>query len=191
VLVLAVAVAVLLMALLRAVVLPLLAVVFDLLAAAATFGALWLLFGGDDPVLGGPGYLDPMSIVGIFAAIFGITMVYEVVLLQRTREVLAETRDPVRAVRDGLRQTAGPATGAALAMVAAVLPFAAADVLTIRQFGLGVAIAVVIDALIVRPVVLPAAAAAIGRRGWWPTRVAERRRTTDRMRWRPGWRRSA
>jgi X-X-X-Leu-X-X-Gly heptad repeat protein len=191
VLVLAGAVALLLMALLRAVVLPLVAVAFDLLAAAATFCALWLLFGGDDPVLGGPGYLDPMSIVGIFAAIFGVTMVYEVVLLQRTREELAQTRDPVGAVRTGLRETAGPATGAALVMAAAVLPFAATDVLTIRQFGLGVAIAVLIDALVVRPVLLPAAAAAIGRRGWWPTRAGERRPTTDRMRWLPRWRRTA
>ncbi|HET8756045.1 MAG TPA: MMPL family transporter, partial [Solirubrobacteraceae bacterium] len=191
VLVLAAAVALLLMLLLRAVALPLLAVAFDLLAVAATFGALWLLFGGDDPALGGPGYLDPMSIVGIFAAIFGLTMVYEVVLLQRTREALAGTHDSVRALREGLRETAGPATGAALAMVAAVIPFAATDVLTVRQFGLGVAIAVLIDALIVRPVLLPAGVAALGNRGWWPTRVIERRRTTDRMRWRPGWRRTA
>jgi putative drug exporter of the RND superfamily len=191
VLVLAAAVAMLLVLLLRAVVLPLLAVAFDLLATAATFGALWLLFGGDDPVLGGPGYLDPMSIIGIFAAIFGLTMVYEVVLLQRTREELKATHDPVGAVRTGLRETAGPATGAALVMIAAVLPFAAANVLTIRQFGVGVAIAVLIDALVVRPVLLPAAAAAIGRVGWWPVRIRERRRTTDRMRWLPRWRRTA
>ena len=191
VLVLAGAVALLLMALLRAVVLPLIAVAFDLLAVAATFGALWLLFGGDDPVLGGPGYLDPMSIVGIFAAIFGLTMVYEVVLLQRTREELEATRDPVGAIRTGLRATAGPATGAALVMIAAVLPFAATNVLTIRQFGLGVAIAVLIDALIVRPVLLPAAMAAIGGRGWWPARLGQPRPTTDRMRWLPRWRRTA
>ena len=47
-----------------------------------------LLFGGDDPLLGGPGYLDPMSIIGIFAAIFGISIAYEVLLLARTREQL-------------------------------------------------------------------------------------------------------
>ena len=63
---------------LRTVVLPLVASAFNLLTAAATFGAMTLLFGGDDPVLGGPGYLDPMSVIGIFAAIFGISATYDV-----------------------------------------------------------------------------------------------------------------
>jgi putative drug exporter of the RND superfamily len=182
VLVLSVAVALMLTAFMRAVVLPLVAVAFDLLATAATFGALWLLFGGDDPVLGGPGYLDPMSVIGIFAAVFGLTMVYEVVLLQRTREDLAKTGDPVRAIRAGLRETAAPATGAAAVMLAAVLPFATTDLMTVRQFGVGVALAVLIDALIVRPVLLPAAAAVLGRGGWWPTAAP------GRVAWRPRWR---
>ena len=71
---------------LRAVVLPIVAMLFDVLTVAATFGVMTLLFGGDHPVLGGPGYLDPMSIAGIFAAIFGISLVFLVVLLARTRE---------------------------------------------------------------------------------------------------------
>ena len=53
-----------------------------------------LLFGGDDPLLGGPGYLDPMSVIGIFAAIFGISIAYEVLLLVRMREHYAESGDP-------------------------------------------------------------------------------------------------
>ena len=55
-----------------------------------------LLFGGDDPLLGGPGYLDPMSIIGIFAAVFGISIAYEVLLLARTREHFAESGDRER-----------------------------------------------------------------------------------------------
>ena len=70
---LSVAVALVLMIGLRTITLPLVAVAFDALTILATFGAMTLLFGGDDPLLGGPGYLDPMSIIGIFAAIFGIS----------------------------------------------------------------------------------------------------------------------
>ncbi|MGZ8649369.1 MAG: hypothetical protein ACXW08_12200 [Solirubrobacteraceae bacterium] len=125
------------MAFLRAIVLPLVAVAFDLLACAATFGGLWLLFSGDDPPLGGPGYLDPMSVIGIFATVLGLTMVYEVVVLQRTREDLRVMDDPVQAIRAGLRQRAAPATCAAAVMVAAFLPFATTDLMTVRQFGVG------------------------------------------------------
>lgn len=165
----AVVVALLLMVLLRSVLLPLVAVAFDLLAAAATFGVMTLLFNGSDPLLGGPGYLDPMSIVAIFSVIFGMTMVYEVHLLYRTREAFLASGDPHRALRTGLRDTAAAGTGAALAMIAAVVPFAATELMTVRQLAVGVAIAVLLDAIIVRPVLLPAAVEVLGRRSWWPT----------------------
>ena len=172
-----VVVALLLMLLLRAIALPLLAVVWDLLAAGATFGVLTILYSGDDALLGGPGYLDPMTVIGIFAAIFGITMVYEVSLLERARERFVETGDAEGALRDGLDHTAGAATGAALAMVAAAVPFAISDLSSVRQFGIGLAVVVLLDALIVRPVLLPASAELLGRFGWWPTgrRAAEER----------------
>ena len=158
-----------LMAMLRSVVLPLVAVAFDLLTTAATFGILTLLFNGEDPLLGGPGYLDPMSIIGIFSAVFGVAMVYEVELLQRTREAFVGGADAESAIKTGLAETAATGTGAAIAMVAAILPFAFTDLITIRQIGLGLAIAIVLDALIVRPVLLPAAVEVLGRRAWWPT----------------------
>ena len=82
---------------LRSVLLPIVAVAFDLLTAAATFGVLTLLFTGDNPLLGGPGYIDPMSIIEIFAAVFGIAMVYEVLLLYRTREAFVRSGDAARA----------------------------------------------------------------------------------------------
>jgi RND superfamily putative drug exporter len=165
----AIVVALLMMALLRTVVLPIVAVAFDLLVAAATFGILTLLFQGDDPVLGGPGYLDPISIIAVFAAVFGLTMVYEVHLLHRTREAFVESGDPHEALRSGLRQTAAAGTGAGLAMVAAFAPFAASELITVRQLALGLGIAVLLDALLVRPVLLPAAVEVLGRRSWWPT----------------------
>jgi RND superfamily putative drug exporter len=166
---LALAIALVLMAALRTVVLPLVASAFNLLTAAATFGAMALLFGGDDPLLGGPGYLDPMSVIGIFAAIFGIAVTYDVLLLMRTRERLAAGEHVRDAVEHGLRQTAAVATGAAIVMIAVGVPFAFSELANVRQFGVGIAIAVTLSALVVRPVLLPAAAALLGRRGWWPT----------------------
>jgi len=156
---------------LRAVLLPIVAVLFNLLTAAATFGAMKLLFGGAHPPLGGPGYLDPMSIIGIFAAIFGISLVFLVVLLARTREELARGADVDGALDVALRATAAASTGAGLLMIAAAIPFATTALLTVREFGVGVAIAVALDAFLVRPVLLPAAVEVLGRRAWWPTRA--------------------
>jgi len=137
-------------------VLPLVAVAFDLLAAAAAFGVIALLFDS----------IDPMSIIGIFAAIFGLTIVYEVMLLQRTHDELAESGDIHQALRDALRPTAYAATGAALVTIAAVVPFLFTDLLAVRQFGVGIAAAVVFSAFVVRPVLLPAAIELIGRWSW-------------------------
>jgi putative drug exporter of the RND superfamily len=139
-------------------------VALNLIVVAATFGVLALLFGGSDPVLGGPGYIDAMSINGIFAAVFGLSIAFQVMLLTRIREQLQAGEEPRAAVRHALRATAAPVTGVAATMVAAIVPFLATDLLTVRQFGLAVAIAVLLDALIVRPVVLPAAIELVARR---------------------------
>jgi RND superfamily putative drug exporter len=159
---------------LRAVALPIVAVLFNLLTAAATFGAMELLFGGSHPPLGGPGYLDPMSIIGIFTAVFGISLVFLVVLLVRTREELQAGAGVDSALDLALRRTAAASTGVGLLMIAAVIPFATTGLLTVREFGVGVALAVALDAFLVRPVLLPAAVEVLGRRAWWPTRVGGR-----------------
>ena len=100
----------------------------------------------------------------------------------------------------GLKQTAGAATGAAAVMLAAIIPFAMVDLMSVQVFGVGVAIAVILDALIVRPVLLPAATSLLGRWSWWPLsrqapptppRAATPRGTTDGVRWLPRWRRTA
>jgi RND superfamily putative drug exporter len=164
----AIAITLLLMIALRSVLLPLVVVAFNLLTAAATFGILTLLTTGSDPVLGDAGYIDPLQIIETFAAIFGIALVYEVVLLYRTRELFLRTGRPHEALAHGLRETAGAATGAAAVMVAAVIPFAMSDLFNLT-LTIGLAIAILIDALIVRPVLLPAAVELLGRRAWWPT----------------------
>src|SRR4029079_3254068 len=101
-----------LIAMLRSVVLPTVAVAFALLTAGATFGILTLLYSGPDALLSGPGYIDPISIIGIFAFMCGFSMVYEVGLLYRTREAFLETGDARGALRTGLAETAVAATGA-------------------------------------------------------------------------------
>jgi RND superfamily putative drug exporter len=174
ILALALAVAAMLAVALRAVLLPIVAVAFNLLTAAATFGAMRLLFGGSHPPLGGPGYLDPMSIIGIFAAVFGISLVFLVVLLTHTKEQIEAGLDVDGALDVALRRTAAASTGAGLLMIAAVIPFATTGLLTVREFGVGVALAVTLDAFLVRPVLLPAAVELLGARAWWPTRVVRR-----------------
>jgi len=154
---------------LRAVLLPAVATVFGLLVAAASFGVLQLLFGGSSPLLGGPGYLDPMSIIGIFTVAFGVTTTFSALLLMRTRDEYVSGGEGTSAVRIGLRETGAAATGAGLVMVASLIPFLTTSFVNVQQFGIGVAVAVLLDVLIVRPVLLPAAEIVLGRFGWWPT----------------------
>jgi len=153
----------------RAVLLPAVATAFGLLVTAASFGVLQILFGGSDPILGGPGYLDPMSIIGIFTVAFGITTTYSAVLLMRTRQAYVSGDGARLAVRIGLRETGAAATGAGLVMIASLIPFLTTSFVNVRQFGIGVAVAVLLDVLVVRPVLLPAAEIVLGRFGWWPT----------------------
>jgi RND superfamily putative drug exporter len=169
---LAVAMTLLLMIALRSVLLPIVTVAFNLLTVAATFGVLTLLTTGDDPVLGGPGYIDPLQVIETFAAVFGIALVYELLLLYRTRELFVRGGQAHSALAQGLSETAGAATGAAVVMVAAIVPFAMSGLFNLR-LTVGLAISILIDALVVRPVLLPAAVEVLGRRVWWPTKPRE------------------
>lgn len=167
--VLSVAILLVLALALRAVLLPAVATLFSLLVAASSFGFLQLLFGGTNPPMGGPGYLDPITIISVFTIAFSISVVFSTVLLMRTREEFVSSSGSRAAVRRGLRETAAASTGAGLLMVAALIPFSLTDLLNVRALGLGVAFAVLLDVLIVRPVLIPAAEAVLGRAGWWPT----------------------
>src|ERR1035437_755596 len=157
---------------LRAVLLTVVATVFSLLVVASTFGILQLLFGGSDPLLGGPGYMDPITIIGIFAVAFSVSIINSTVLLTRTREAYVADGSRRCSVSTALGQTAAAATGAGLVSAAALIPFATTDLINVRQYGVGVAIAILLDIVILRPVLLPAAEAVLGRLGWWPTRGA-------------------
>ena len=168
--VIAAAIIVVLMIALRAVLMPIVATAFTLLVVAASFGVMQILFGGSNPPLGGPGYLDPLTIISVFTAAFGLSTVFTTILLMRTREEYVAATGTRHAVRVGLRETAAATTGAGLLMVAALIPFSTTDFIIVRALGVGIAVAILLDVLIMRPVLLPAAEAVLGRLGWWPTK---------------------
>ncbi|MFI5280907.1 MAG: MMPL family transporter, partial [Gemmatimonadales bacterium] len=133
---------------LRALLLPLIAVALNLVTIAVALGALELLT--EEHVLGGPGYIDAASGAGIISIMFVLSIDYEVFLLTRMREHWVSHGDSEAAISHGLRHTAGVITGSAAIMTAVFLAFAGADVIPLRQFGVGLTIAVLLDATVVR-----------------------------------------
>jgi RND superfamily putative drug exporter len=154
---------------LRALLLPLIAVLLNLFTVAAAFGVLTFLYQVlPGAPLGGPGYIEAVSAAGIFGIVFGLSIDYGVFLLTRIREgYLASGGDGDAAIEYGLERTARVITGAAAIMGAVFLAFASADVVSIRQFGLGLAIAVLLDATVVRLLLLPALMRLCGGATWW------------------------
>jgi RND superfamily putative drug exporter len=157
----------LLAVLLRAIVLPAVAVTLNLVVVGAAFGGLRLLFQGADPLLGGPGFVDVVSVAAILAILFALSVDYEVFLLTRMREGWASGLGAREAIAYGIGRTAGVVTGAALIMAAVFLAFASSSFITPRQFGVGLALAVTLDALVLRLFLLPAVMALLGRASWW------------------------
>jgi RND superfamily putative drug exporter len=105
--------------------------------------------------------------VVVFVFAFGLSMDYEVLLLSRIQEAWRRTGDNTAAVAEGLAKTAGVITGAALIMVVVFAAFALADTITIKSIGVGMAIAVLLDATIIRVLVVPATMRLLGRWNWW------------------------
>lgn len=157
---------VLLLIIVRSVLLALIAVALNLLTVGVCFGLLALLFQGSAP-LGGPGYIDAVAISAIYTVIFGLSIDYEVFLLTRMRESWLATGDGEAAILYGLDRTARVVTGAASIMVAVFLAFSNAPVANVRQFGVGLAIAVTLDATVIRLGILPALMKLAGRWCWW------------------------
>jgi len=103
----------------------------------------------------------------LFAILFGLSMDYHVFLISRIREKYDETGQNTAAVAYGIRSTAGIITGAALIMVAVFGGFAAGDLITTSQFGFGLAVAILIDATIVRSVLVPSTMKLLGDKNWY------------------------
>lgn len=152
------------------VVLPLKAVVLNLLSISASFGALvWIFQDGHLSGLLGftPQSVDPSVPVILFAIVFGMSMDYEVLLVSRIHEEYLRTGTNARAVADGLWRSGRLITGAAAIMIAVFGAFGLADVVLIKSIGLGLAIAVAIDATVVRALIVPAVMRILGDYNWW------------------------
>ena len=149
----------------RSLLLPIVAVALNLLTIAAAFGALQIFFGLD--LLVGPRYIDAISAAGVLTIMFVLSIDYEVFLLTRMREAWLEKRDHIYAIEHGLKHTAGVITGAAVIMSSVFLAFATTDIASLQQFGAGLTIAVVLDATVIRVLLLPAIMRALGPRVWW------------------------
>jgi len=157
-----------LVVLLRALILAALAVLLNLATVGVAFGVLVLLFEvpGGWP-LGGHDYVDTIGAAAIFGIVFGLSVDYAVFLLARMRECYEQTGDHREAISFGLHRTARVITGAAAIMMAVFVCFAAAKISTVSQLGIGLAVAVLLDATVVRIVLLPALMLMIGDRVWW------------------------
>jgi putative drug exporter of the RND superfamily len=147
----------------RSVVLPLKAIVVNALSVAATYGILVLLFAR------GGGYLQNFVPALLLAVLFSLSTDYEVFLLGRVREEYLASGDTTSAVAAGLSRTAPLITGAAALMVAVFGGFGFIGLMPMRQLGTGLAVAVALDATIVRLVLVPAFMRLAGRWNWWPS----------------------
>jgi RND superfamily putative drug exporter len=162
---------VLLMAVFRSVLVPLKAVLMNLLSVGSAYGVIvavfqwgWMadLFG-----VGKPGPVEAWAPMFLFAIVFGLSMDYEVFLLSRMKEEFDTTGDNATAVADGVAATARVITAAALIMVCVFAAFVLAPDRQLKLFGMGMAVAVFIDATIVRMVLVPATMELLGDRNWW------------------------
>jgi uncharacterized membrane protein YdfJ with MMPL/SSD domain len=160
-----------LMVMLRSLLLPLKAVLMNLLSIGAAFGVLVAVFqwGWFDSVLGfeSLGALDTINVPLIFAIVFGLSMDYEVFLMSRIRERYLAHGDNERAVAEGLASSARTISSAALIMSSVFAVFVLTGVPSIKELGLGCAVAIALDATLVRLILVPAAMKLMGRWNWW------------------------
>jgi RND superfamily putative drug exporter len=160
-----------LLVLLRSVLLPLKAVAMNLLSVAAAYGVLVAIFqyGWLDGLLGyhSLGYIQAMTPPLLLAITFGLSMDYEVFLLSRIRERYEATGDSKAAVAQGLAASARTISSAALIMVAVFAVFAGTGVASVKEIGLGLAVAIALDATIVRLILVPATMELMGKWNWW------------------------
>jgi RND superfamily putative drug exporter len=161
----------LLLVLFRSVVVPLKAVVMNLLSVAAAYGLLVLVFqhGIGNEIFGfqKSETIESWLPLFLFAVLFGLSMDYHVFLLSRIKERFDETGDNTGAVAYGMRSTSGLITGAALIMVTVFSGFALGSLSSLQQMGVGLAVAVVLDATIIRCVLVPASMQLLGNRNWY------------------------
>jgi putative drug exporter of the RND superfamily len=162
----------------RSLLIPLTAAIMNLLSAGAAYGVVVAVFQWS--WAGGPlGVAQPVPVESfipllMFAILFGLSMDYQVFLLTRIHEAWLQTRDNARAIRAGLSASGGIITAAALIMILVFGSFIASGTLVTKEFGLGLAAAVLIDAVVVRAALVPALMRLLGPANWWIPRWLSR-----------------
>jgi RND superfamily putative drug exporter len=151
--------------------LPLKAILMNTLSLSATYGAMVWIF--QDGRLEGLlryeslGTVDATNPILMFAIVFGLSMDYEVLLLSRVREEFNRTGDNTLAVARGLEKTGRLITSAALLLVVVIAAFATSGVIFVKEMGVGMALAIALDATIVRALLVPALMRLMGKWNWW------------------------
>ncbi len=160
------------------VVMPIKAIIMNVLSLTASFGALvWIFQDGRFETLlnfKSPGNIELTVPVVMFAVVFGLAMDYELFLLSRIREAYDRTQDTRASVSQGLEQTGQIITRAALLLVAVMIGFISADMLLVKELGVGMAIAIIVDATVVRALLVPATMQLLGHYNWWAPRRLSR-----------------
>ncbi len=160
-----------LMLFLRSVFLPLKAIILNLGSVLAAYGVLVLVFqeGHGAGLLGSSaqGHIDSFNPILMFCVLFGLSMDYEIFLLARIREEYSRSQDNTHAVAWGLEKTAGIITSAAAIMVTVFAGFALTTLVPVQEVGFGLAVAVLLDATLIRVVLVPAAMRLMGQWNWW------------------------
>jgi uncharacterized membrane protein YdfJ with MMPL/SSD domain len=182
---------VVLMAVLRSVLLPLKAIIMNLLSVGAAYGVLVAVFqwGWADSIFHyhSPGHLDTLTPPLILAIVFGLSMDYEIFLLSRIKERWLLSGDSQSAVAEGLAASAKTISSAAFILVCVFAVFIGTGVPTVKELGLGAAVAITVDATLVRLVLVPATMQLLGDWSWWlpgplerlmPTRAAASQAST-------------
>jgi uncharacterized membrane protein YdfJ with MMPL/SSD domain len=162
----------------RSVVIAAKAILLNLLSVAAAYGILVVVFqhGLGKGVLGfsSTAGIDPVVPLLLFVILFGLSMDYHVFILSRIREAFRRGASTEEAIAEGIKSTAGVVTSAAIVMVAVFAVFIALSLLMFKQFGVGLAAAILIDATIVRGVLLPASMKLLGAWNWYMPRWLQR-----------------
>jgi RND superfamily putative drug exporter len=168
-----------LLVVLRSVLLPLKAVIMNLLTIGAAYGVLVMVlqWGWLDGLTGyhSLGYINAITPPLLLAIVFGLSMDYEVFLLSRIRERYMHTRDNRRAVAEGLQSSAKVISSAAVIMVVVFAVFALTGVPQIKEIGLGLSVAIALDATLVRLVLVPATMELMGDWNWWLPKWLDKR----------------
>lgn len=155
----------------RSVVLPLKAILMNTLSILASYGALVIIFqnGFLHQLLGFTplGFVEASSPILLFCALFGLSMDYEVFLLSRVQEAFWQTGDNRQAVALGLERSGGIITSAAVIVIVVSACFATADMILVKALGLGMALAVALDATLVRGLLVPSTMRLLGNWNWW------------------------